>query len=339
MSIIEVNGLARSFAYHEKPEGLNGSLRSLVRRTKKIREAVKGITFSVDEGEVVGFLGPNGAGKTTTLKMLAGIMHPSGGTARVLDTIPWQRKKSFRMRIAIVLGQRSQLWPDLPARESFLLNRAIYEIPKSDYERRLGELVERFGLKDLMGIQVRRLSLGERMKMDIVAALLHRPSVLFLDEPTIGLDLLSQRAIQDLVRTLNREERLTVMLTSHYLSDIENLCERVVLINDGSLVYDGALAGVNATLSERKTVTLVLSAPVPHAVLARYDGFRDMNGLTARFEVPRAAVKSFSRQALDELPVVDLTIEEIPLEEGIAALYRGDARGEIRDTRREAGRE
>jgi ABC-2 type transport system ATP-binding protein len=325
MPIIEVDSLTRSFTYHEKPEGLTGSVRSFVRRTTKIREAVKGITFAVNEGEVVGFLGPNGAGKTTTLKMLAGIMHPSAGTARVMGAIPWQRKKAFRMRIAIVLGQRSQLWPDLPARESFQLNRAIYEIPKPDYERRLGELVEMFDLKDLLAVQVRRLSLGERMKMDIVAALLHKPSVLFLDEPTIGLDLLSQRAIQELVRTLNREEHVTVMLTSHYLSDIETLCERVVLINDGSLVYDGPLAGVNATLSERKTITLVLSAPVPPESLARYDGFRGVEGLTVRFEVPRGAVRSFSRQALDELPVIDLTIEEIPLEEGIAALYRGDA--------------
>jgi ABC-2 type transport system ATP-binding protein len=322
MAIIEVDGLARHFSYHEKREGLKGSLRNLVARKTMVRRAVDGISFDVDEGEMIGFLGPNGAGKTTTLKMLAGIMHPTAGAARVLGHVPWQRKKAFRMRISIVMGQRSQLWPDLPALESFELNRAIYEIPRPEYRQTLDELVEMFGISEQLQVQVRRLSLGERMKMEIVAALLHRPRVLFLDEPTIGLDLLSQRAIRELMRTLNERHHTTVMLTSHYLSDIENLCERVVLINHGMIVYDGLLAGVNATLAERKTVKLMLASPVDVAALSRYEGFRGLNGLTASFEVERSAVRSFSRQVLDELPVADLTIEEIPLEEGIAALYR-----------------
>jgi ABC-2 type transport system ATP-binding protein len=324
MAIIDVDNLARHFRYYEKQEGLAGSLRNLFARRSMVRKAVDGISFSVEEGEMIGFLGPNGAGKTTTLKMLAGIMHPTAGSARVLGTVPWQRKKAFRMRIAIVMGQRSQLWPDLPAIESFELNRAIYEIERPAYARTLGELVEMFGIKDLLQVQVRRLSLGERMKMEIVAALLHQPSVLFLDEPTIGLDLLSQRAIRDLVRTLNERHRTTVMLTSHYLSDIEDLCERVVLINHGRIVYDGPLAGVNATLAERKTVKLVLSSPVPTETLGGYEGFQGLDGLTATFEVQRSAVRSFCRQALDDLPIADLTIEEIPLEEGIAALYRAE---------------
>jgi ABC-2 type transport system ATP-binding protein len=337
MEAIEVKGLTRHFSYYEKPEGLSGSLRNLVSRKRLVREAVRGVTFAVREGEMVGFLGPNGAGKTTTLKMLSGIMHPSSGEATVLGHVPWMRKKDFRMRVSIVMGQRSQLWPDLPAIESFNLNRAIYEIGRPEYERTLGELVELFGIAELLKVQVRRLSLGERMKMEITAALLHRPKVLFLDEPTIGLDLLSQRAIRGLVRSLNERQGTTVMLTSHYLSDIEELCGRVILINRGSIVYDGALQGVNAALAERKVVKLVFSSPVGAAALEAYGGLRrsELPGapgpgggfMEATFDVERSAVRDFSRGVLGELPVADLTIEEVPLEEGIARLYRGEAAG------------
>jgi ABC-2 type transport system ATP-binding protein len=322
MAAIEVEKLARHFTYYQKKEGLGGSLRNLFSRTTLLKKAVDGVSFSVVEGEMVGFLGPNGAGKTTTLKMLSGIMHPTSGTARVLGHVPWLRKKDFRMMISIVMGQRSQLWPDLPAVESFALNRAIYEIPPAAYRRTLDELVSLFDIGSLLSVQVRRLSLGERMKMEIVAALLHKPRVLFLDEPTIGLDLLSQRTIRGLIRALNGRYRTTVMLTSHYLSDIEDLCPRVVMINGGRIIYDGLLTGVNAALANRKTVKLVFSSPVEREVLERYDGFHGLDGLTASFEVDRAEVRSFSRRALDELPVADLTIEEIPLEEGIAELYR-----------------
>jgi ABC-2 type transport system ATP-binding protein len=333
MDIIEVKGLTRNFSYYEKAEGLSGSLRNLVSRKKLLREAVRGVSFSIREGEIVGFLGPNGAGKTTTLKMLSGIMHPSSGNALVMGQVPWMRKKDFRMRVSIVMGQRSQLWPDLPALESFNLNRTIYELDRGEYERALGELVELFGIKELLSVQVRRLSLGERMKMEITAALLHRPKVLFLDEPTIGLDLLSQRSIRELVRTLNERQGTTVMLTSHYLSDIEELCERVILINRGSIVYDGALQGVNAALAEVKVVKLIFSEPVPRPLLEALGGLRDPEGggpglasglLEATFDVERSRVRDFSRRALGELPVADLTIEEVPLEEGIARLYRGD---------------
>jgi ABC-2 type transport system ATP-binding protein len=324
MGIIEVEGLTRHFSYYEKAEGLGASLRNLVSRKQLVREAVRGVSFSLERGEMVGFLGPNGAGKTTTLKMLAGIMHPTSGAARVLGCVPWMRRKEFRMRISIVMGQRSQLWPDLPSLESFALNREIYEIDRKKYDRSLGELVELFGVRDFLGVQVRRLSLGERMKMEIIAALLHEPEVLFLDEPTIGLDILSQRAIRDLIRTLNAARGTTVILTSHYLSDIEELCRRVILINKGSIVYDGALSGVNATLAERKVVKLVLSEGVDGGALAAYGGFRGLEGATATFDVARSEVRDFSRRVLGELPVADLTIEEVPLEEGIARLYRGE---------------
>lgn len=325
MAIIEVEKLCRDFTYYEKSEGLSGSLKNLFARKTLVKRAVRDVSFSIEEGSTVGFLGPNGAGKTTTLKMLSGIMHPSAGEATVLGHVPWLRKKDFRMQIAIVMGQRSQLWPDLPAIESFDLNRAMYEIDRAAYRSTLDELVSLFGIEDQLGVQVRRLSLGERMKMEIVASLLHRPKVLFLDEPTIGLDLISQKAIRDLIKGLNARFGTTVMLTSHYLSDIEDLCERIILINHGETVYDGPLAGVNATLADRKNVRLMFGSPVDEARLARYPGYRGLEGLSARFEVERSDVRAFSRRALDELPVVDLTIEEVPLEEGIARLYRGEA--------------
>lgn len=324
MAIIETEDLCRNFEYYEKEAGLGASLRNLFRRKALVKRAVKDVRFSIEEGSTVGFLGPNGAGKTTTLKMLSGIMHPSSGEARVLGHVPWQRKKEFRMRVSIVMGQRSQLWPDLPALESFDLNRAIYEIDRSAYRRTLDELVSVFGVQEQLKVQVRRLSLGERMKMEIIAALLHRPAVLFLDEPTIGLDIVSQRAIRDLVKGLRQGFGTTVMLTSHYLSDIEDLCERIILINGGSIVYDGPLAGVNATLADRKVVRLVLSEPVAEARLSGYPGFKAVEDESAVFEVKRSEVRAFSRRALDELPVVDLTIEDVPIEEGIARLYAAE---------------
>jgi ABC-2 type transport system ATP-binding protein len=324
MAIIEVENLCRNFTYYEKAEGLGASLRNLVARKQLVKEAVKNVSFRIEEGSTVGFLGPNGAGKTTTLKILSGIMHPSSGDARVMGYVPWLRKKDFRMQIAIVMGQRSQLWPDLPALESFDLNRAMYEINRAQYRKTLDELVSLFGIEAQLSVQVRRLSLGERMKMEIVASLLHRPKVLFLDEPTIGLDLLSQRAIRDLVKSLNERFGTTVMLTSHYLSDIEDLCERIILINKGMTVYDGPLARVNDTLADRKNVHLMLSEAVPASRLESYAGFCGLEGPRASFEIDRSDVRSFSRRVLDELPVMDLTIEDMPLEEGIARLYRGE---------------
>jgi len=331
MDVIQVEGLTRHFSYFEKAPGLWGSLRSVFARQHQIRRAVEGVTFAVREGEIVAFLGPNGAGKTTTLKMLAGIMHPSAGDARVLGHVPWARPKDFRMRIGVVMGQRSQLWPDLPALDTFELNRAIYEIDRRRFTRTLDELVALFALEGLLAIPVRRLSLGERMKLEIAAALLHDPAVLFLDEPTIGLDLLSQRAIRELIKQLNERRRTTVMLTSHHLSDVETLCGRAIVINHGRIAYDGPLARINETLGTRKTVTLIFSEPVARTALQGYGPVRAEGHPTATshatevlsvtFEVDRTAVRDVSRRALAELPVADLTIEEVPLEDGMARLY------------------
>lgn len=250
----------------------------------------------------------------------------------MLGFVPWERKKAFRMQISIVMGQRSQLWPDLPALESFDLNREIYEIPREEYRRTLDELVSLFGIEDQLKVQVRRLSLGERMKMEIIAALLHRPKVLFLDEPTIGLDLISQKSIRDLLKNLRSSFVVrrssfgtTVMLTSHYLSDIEDLCERIILINRGSVVYDGPLDRVNAELGNLKTVRLTLSSPVSDSAISSFAGFSGSEGDQVLFRVAREDVRTFSRSILDELPVIDFTVEDTPLEEGIERLYRGAA--------------
>ncbi len=243
----------------------------------------------------------------------------------MLGFVPWERKKAFRMQISIVMGQRSQLWPDLPALESFDLNREIYEIPRADFRRTLDELVSLFGIEDQLKVQVRRLSLGERMKMEIIAALLHRPKVLFLDEPTIGLDLISQMSIRDLLKTLRSSFGTTVMLTSHYLSDIEDLCERIILINRGSVVYDGPLDRVNAELGNLKTVRLTLSSPVSDSAISSFAGFSGSEGDQVLFRVAREDVRTISRSILDELPVIDFTVEDTPLEEGIERLYRGEA--------------
>lgn len=240
--------------------------------------------------------------------------------------VPWQRKKEFRRGISIVMGQRSQLWTDLPAMESFDLNRSIYELDRVEYRKTLDELIAAFGVEDQLAVQVRRLSLGERMKMEIIASLLHRPRVLFLDEPTIGLDLISQRAIRTHLRTLTERLGTTVMLTSHYLSDIEDLCERIILINHGAVVYDGSLSGVTGTLGDVKTVRLVFDRDVGAHELETLGNPLNSEGTSAVFEVARASVRDFSKAALDSLPVIDLTIEDAPLEDGIARLFKGERR-------------
>lgn len=325
--LIDVNGLSKSFDYYRKELGLRSSLRNLFKREKLIKEAVRGISFEVAEGEMLGFLGPNGAGKTTTLKMLSGIVHPTGGGATVMGFTPWERKKAFKMQFAIVMGQKNQLWWDLPANESLYLNKCIYEIEDRAYERTLAELTELLDVKDLLTVQVRRLSLGERMKMELVAALLHQPRLIFLDEPTIGLDLLSQKKIRDFLKYYNQERKATVLLTSHYMEDIEDLCKRVVIINAGQIVYDGELSRVNEVFAESKVIRLQLSSAVSAADLAAFGEVKAQTGLAATLEVPRAELKVRSQAILDRLPVVDFTIEDIPVEEGIALLYQ----------RREAG--
>jgi ABC-2 type transport system ATP-binding protein len=272
---------------------------------------------------MVGFLGPNGAGKTTTLKMLSGILHPTGGKASVLGFTPWERKKAFKMQFAIVMGQKNQLWWDLPANESLYLNKCIYEVDDRTYQATLNELTELLDVKELLSVQVRRLSLGERMKMELIAALIHKPKLIFLDEPTIGLDILSQKKIREFFKYYNREKKATIILTSHYIADIEDLCKRSIIINQGRIVYDGDLQGVNEVFAQSKVIKLQLSVPVSRKVLASFGQVREQSDeLTVTLEVPRPELKERSKAILDGLPVVDFNIEDIPVEEGIALLFQ-----------------
>jgi ABC-2 type transport system ATP-binding protein len=322
MRVIDVEHLSKSFDYYKKELGLKNSLKNLFHREKLIKEAVRDITFQVEAGEMVGFLGPNGAGKTTTLKMLSGILHPSSGRASVLGFTPWERRKAFKMQFAIVMGQKAQLWWDLPANESLYLNKTIYEVDDRDYQATLAELTELLDVKHLLSVQVRRLSLGERMKMELIAALLHRPKLIFLDEPTIGLDILSQKRIREFFKYYNQQKKATVILTSHYMQDVEDLCRRVLIINEGRLVYDGDLHRVNDVFASTKVIKLQLSETVSREALGAFGRVKEHAEFAATLEVPRADLKECSKAILDQLPVVDFNIEDIPVEEGIALMYQ-----------------
>ena len=321
MAVI-VEHLSKSFDYYQKELGLKSSFKNLFHREKLVKEAVRDINFEIPDGEIVGFLGPNGAGKTTTLKILSGILHPSTGRAAVLGYTPWERKKAFKMQFAIVMGQKAQLWWDLPANESLYLNKCIYEVSDQDYQHTLAELTELLDVKSLLNVQVRRLSLGERMKMELIAALIHKPKLIFLDEPTIGLDILSQKKIREFLRYYNQEKKATVVLTSHYMQDVEDLCRRAIIINQGRIVYDGDLLRVNELFAQSKIIKLQLSDPVKHEDLAAFGLIKEHEDLNVTLQVPRAEVKERSKAILDQLPVLDFTIEDIPVEEGIALLYQ-----------------
>lgn len=254
MSIIHVEGLKKDFQYYKKKEGMQSSLRNLFFRKTLTKNAVNGISFDIEEGEFVGFLGPNGAGKTTTLKMLSGIMYPTDGTATVLGYVPWKREEAFKKQFSIVMGQKNQLWWDLPAIESLYLNKCIYEIDDVDYRKTLDKLSEYLDVREILNIQVRRLSLGERMKLELIASLLHHPNVIFLDEPTIGLDLVAQKTIRNFLKYYNEQEKATIILTSHYMKDIEELCKRTIVINRGTIVYDGKAADISRTLRDENLI-------------------------------------------------------------------------------------
>ncbi|GAA5512026.1 linearmycin resistance ATP-binding protein LnrL [Deinococcus carri] len=318
---VRVRDLRKSYAVHEKEPGFLGSLRSFVKRQTRTVEAVRGVSFDLAPGEVVGFLGPNGAGKTTTLKMLSGLLHPSGGEVRVAGFEPRRREAAFLGRITLVMGQKQQLIWDLPALDSFLVNQALYEIPDTQYRETMREFTEVLGLSGILKKQVRKLSLGERMKCELAAALLHRPQVLFLDEPTIGLDVNMQESVRAFIRDYNERYGATVILTSHYMADVTALARRILVIDSGRLVFDGDLARLAEQGHGGKTVRLQLRQPVSAPRLAAYGSDVKVDGLSAELTVPRAEVSPRAARLLADLDVADLTVEDPPIETVMAELF------------------
>lgn len=322
MNAISVKNLNKVFTYYEKKEGFQHSLKNLLVRKQKTKEAVKNISFDIDSGDIIGFLGPNGAGKTTTLKMLSGILYPTSGEVHVLGYCPWKRQKEFKMKYSMVLGQKSQLWPDLPASETFRLNQYIYEVDERKCKMLLDELTEYLDVKHLLNVQVRRLSLGERMKLELIASLIHSPQLIFLDEPSIGLDLVSQKKIRSFIRYWNEQYKTTVMITSHYMKDIEDLCERVIVINGGEKLYDGSLSDVNYMFKDIKIVNLELSSEIDDMKLGKFGVITKRDGLNCTMEVNRENLHEFIGYVTQKLNIKDISISDIPVEKGIELLYR-----------------
>src|SRR3954468_23575095 len=290
MPIIQADNLVKIYRVFQKKPGLTGALRALVHREYKEVRAVDGVSFTIEAGEMVAFLGPNGAGKTTTLKMLAGLIYPTSGDARVFDYVPWQRADRFRRQFSLVMGQKNQLWWDLPAADSFQLHREIYSIPEPQFRRTLGELTELLGVEKLTRQAVRELSLGERMKMELIAALLHQPRLLLLDEPTIGLDVVAQVTIQQCLRESHARRGVTMLLTSHYMRDVEALCQRVLVITHGRLVYDGELSGLAERFGHTKLVRLEFAEGAAPEDLGRFGEVTRREGPSADLKVDRARV-------------------------------------------------
>jgi len=321
MNIIEVSNLTKVFRTQKKKPGFAGVLKAFLRPDYTETRAVDDVSFSIEEGELVGFLGPNGAGKTTTLKMLSGILYPTSGQARVLGFTPWERQDAYRRQFAIVLGQKNQLWWDLPAQESLALNREIYGVAPDAYKKVIDEMTTLLGVGHLMGVMVRELSLGERMKMELIAALLHRPRVLFLDEPTIGLDVVAQKNIREFIRDYNRRTKTTVLLTSHYMNDIQSLCDRVIIINRGRKAFDGLLSGIVERFSETKLVSVTFEDDVPREELAVFGEVVEYEKHKAVLKVGRDGIAKVSEALLKRLKVNDINIEEVPIEEVIGRAF------------------
>jgi ABC-2 type transport system ATP-binding protein len=327
---IRIDQLLKVYDIHEREAGLTAALRSLFRRRVRHVRAVDHINFELSSGEIVGFLGPNGAGKTTTLKMLSGLLYPDGGTVDVLGYVPWQRRKQFLRQITLVMGQRNQLVWDIPAADSFQLNRVIYRIPEHEFRETLGELVDLLELGPLIQKPVRNLSLGERMKCEIAGALLHRPKVLFLDEPTIGLDVTAQRRIREFVAEYNRRHQATVLLTSHYMADVEALCRRVIVIHQGRLLFDGDLSALIKRFSLYKTIVVELA---PGATAGQGSQAFESYGSLVRYtdgqatlRVPQAQAAAVTSRLLANFPIHDLTIQDPPIEEVIEQVFANETR-------------
>ncbi len=323
MSIIEIENLSKIYRTTKKKPGIGGALEAMFKREYSEVRAVDGVSFKIGEGELVGFLGPNGAGKTTTLKMLSGILFPTAGTAKVMGFIPWERNNEYRRQFALVMGQKNQLWWDLPAQESLYLNKEIYGVGDREYQQVLDEMTELLQVKKLLGIMVRELSLGERMKFELIASLLHRPRVLLLDEPTIGLDVVAQKNIRDFIKQYNRKTKTTILLTSHYMNDIQALCDRVVVINSGRKIFDGRLEEVVEKFSQFKLITVTFEdGEVSKEKLEGFGQVQEHSRHKAILRVARESVKKVSNELLNHFEVDDINIEEVAIEEVIEKVFK-----------------
>lgn len=338
LPVVVLRGLSKTYRVSRKRPGLAGAVRGLFRREYEDRAAVRGLSFTIAEGEFVGFIGPNGAGKTTTLKMLSGLLYPTSGEALVLGHVPWRRSRGFLEQISFVMGQKSQLWWELPAMDTFLLVKEMYGLDTAVFRSRLDELAAGLGVEDLLDVQVRRLSLGERMKCELIAALLHGPRLMFLDEPTIGLDVVSQRAVRDFLREQNSRHGTTIILTSHQLADIEQLCRRVIVINHGRILHDGDISGLKARLGDERIlrVTLKLSSTADEVQACRHwldalaadatgNGSAERraawDGATISLRLAGPVARRVAAEALSHPAVEDVELREPPLEEAVEALY------------------
>ena len=323
MGVVEVKNLKKYFRVHKKKPGLLGSVKSLVSRRYEEVKAIDDISFNIEEGELVGFIGPNGAGKTTTLKCLSGLLYPTSGFISVLGFLPHQRKPEFLRQISLVMGQKNQLWWDLPPIETFQLNKEIYEIPEEKYKQTLNELVSLLEVEDILKVQVRKLSLGQRMKCELIAALLHFPKVLFLDEPTIGLDVVMQKRMRDFIKEYNRHFKATILLTSHYMGDVKELCRRVLIIDKGTLVFDGQLSEITQKYADHKLISVVLAQEVEEKALKSLGEIKEFSFPKLVYFVKRDEVSKITARVLENLPVADLNIEEPPIENIIRELFTG----------------
>ncbi|HEY7350063.1 MAG TPA: ATP-binding cassette domain-containing protein [Ktedonobacterales bacterium] len=343
MNVVEVDGLGKQFRTRQREAGLGGSVHALFRPVYRVREAVRGVSFSLERGEMLAFIGPNGAGKSTTIKMLTGILYPTMGEARVLGCVPWRERRALSYRIASVFGQKSQLWFHLPPRDTFRLLARIYDLDEIIFQKRLTFLVEAFEIQDYLTTPVRKLSLGERMRCELAAALLHGPEVLFLDEPTIGLDVIAKQRMRDLIGRLNAEEQTTIFLTSHDAGDVEQVCRRAIVINDGQIILDAPVATLKREYLRSKTIDLLLEEVVApegqrepanngahgqRAVLMGLEGFEGVRVVKARghgvkleVDTRQQPIEPVVSALMRNYRVLDLNIADPPMEEIIATIY------------------
>ncbi|MBI2018044.1 ABC transporter ATP-binding protein [Candidatus Daviesbacteria bacterium] len=321
MSIISVKNLKKYYQVHQKEPGLLGSVKSLFTRKYYDVKAVDGVSFEIEEGELVGFIGPNGAGKTTTLKVLSGLLYPTSGQINVLGHEPFKREAEFQKQFSLVMGQKNQLWWDLPPWESFILNKEIYEVPEERFKKIVKELSSMLDIEDILKVQVRKLSLGQRMKCELVAALLHTPKILFLDEPTIGLDVVAQKKMRDFIKDYNQKFGATVILTSHYMGDVKELCRRVIIIDQGKILYDGLLSKLQDRFAPHKVIKVDFAKQIDKKLIANIGEIKEFDDVHALLHVPSNEVPKKAAKLLERFPVEDLTIEEPPIEDIIRQVF------------------